>query len=67
MKGGGAEEIRITRCEHMFHGKCLGNWLRMKRACPLCRQDLVDVSSHQEMDGTSAPVSWMEGLDTTSA
>jgi hypothetical protein len=55
-KGSSAEEIRVTRCGHMFHSKCLGNWLRVKRACPLCRQDLVD-DSHQEMDGSSAPAS----------
>jgi len=34
-------EIRMTNCEHVFHGRCLGNWLRMNRACPLCRQDVT--------------------------
>merc|ERR1712224_541103 len=28
------DEIRMTRCGHVFHRKCLGNWLKMKRACP---------------------------------
>eukprot|EP00929_Paragymnodinium_shiwhaense_P079368 TRINITY_DN41307_c0_g1_i1.p1 TRINITY_DN41307_c0_g1~~TRINITY_DN41307_c0_g1_i1.p1 ORF type:complete len:359 (+),score=79.29 TRINITY_DN41307_c0_g1_i1:73-1149(+) len=34
-------EIRRTPCGHVFHTKCLGNWLQLKRACPLCREDIV--------------------------
>jgi len=35
-------EIRRTpHCGHVFHGQCLGNWLKVRRTCPLCRCDLV--------------------------
>jgi len=41
--GSGAEkEVRVSGCGHIFHSRCLGNWLRMRRSCPLCRQDVAD-------------------------
>lgn len=35
-------EIRRTFCGHVFHGKCLANWLKVSRTCPLCRKDLSE-------------------------
>lgn len=32
---------RTPHCGHVFHGPCLGNWLKVRRTCPLCRHDLV--------------------------
>jgi len=35
-------EIReAPGCGHVFHGRCLGNWLAVNRTCPLCRRDLA--------------------------
>eukprot|EP00927_Polykrikos_kofoidii_P018655 TRINITY_DN1866_c0_g2_i2.p1 TRINITY_DN1866_c0_g2~~TRINITY_DN1866_c0_g2_i2.p1 ORF type:complete len:335 (-),score=33.08 TRINITY_DN1866_c0_g2_i2:393-1397(-) len=34
-------EIRRTRCGHVYHGKCLGGWLKVNHTCPLCRADLT--------------------------
>eukprot|EP00927_Polykrikos_kofoidii_P075149 TRINITY_DN7121_c0_g1_i2.p1 TRINITY_DN7121_c0_g1~~TRINITY_DN7121_c0_g1_i2.p1 ORF type:complete len:446 (-),score=28.51 TRINITY_DN7121_c0_g1_i2:33-1370(-) len=34
-------EIRITRCQHVFHTECLGAWLHRSLSCPLCREDLT--------------------------
>lgn len=39
---GSDKEIRMTGCGHLFHSRCLGNWLRMRRSCPLCRQNVGD-------------------------
>jgi hypothetical protein len=36
-----SQEIRVTSCGHAFHGRCLGNWLKVNRTCPLCRRDLA--------------------------
>lgn len=33
-------EWRVLLCGHRFHKDCLREWLRHKRRCPLCRQDL---------------------------
>lgn len=36
-----SSEIRRTFCGHVFHSKCLANWLKVSRTCPLCRKDLT--------------------------
>ena len=30
------ETLRQLPCEHAYHATCLGHWLRIKAACPLC-------------------------------
>ena len=29
-----------TKCQHTFHGKCLQEWAKRSRACPLCRANI---------------------------
>ena len=29
-----------TKCQHSFHGKCLQEWTKRSRACPLCRANV---------------------------
>ncbi len=29
-----------TKCQHSFHGKCLQEWTKRSRACPLCRANI---------------------------
>lgn len=31
------QEISITRCNHVYHEKCLNQWFAIKSECPLCR------------------------------
>lgn len=30
------------KCEHIFHKKCLLNWLKKSNCCPLCKHNLED-------------------------
>lgn len=32
------QEISISECKHIFHEKCIDNWLKIKRKCPLCNK-----------------------------
>lgn len=34
------EEIRQLPCSHIFHQKCVDQWLRIISCCPLCKQGL---------------------------
>lgn len=35
------EEIRVLRCDHMFHKDCLDRWVGLKNTtCPLCRESI---------------------------
>lgn len=31
-------EIKVLRCRHAFHTKCVDTWLERNGNCPLCRQ-----------------------------
>ena len=36
---------RMPECRHMFHQKCIDNWLKMKPTCPNCNRktrELID-------------------------
>ncbi|KAI4321731.1 hypothetical protein MLD38_035079 [Melastoma candidum] len=34
------EEVRELPCSHMFHQKCVDQWLRIISCCPLCKKEL---------------------------
>ncbi|KAF9603745.1 hypothetical protein IFM89_037831 [Coptis chinensis] len=34
------EEVRQLPCSHMFHLKCVDQWLRIISCCPLCKHEL---------------------------
>lgn len=38
-------EVRQCHCAHIFHGRCLGNWLKVNRTCPLCRSDVTSTGT----------------------
>ncbi|GLT79539.1 hypothetical protein SLA2020_510240 [Shorea laevis] len=35
------EEVRQLPCSHIFHLKCVDQWLRIISCCPLCKQELA--------------------------
>ncbi|OVA19749.1 zinc finger protein [Macleaya cordata] len=34
------EEVRQLPCSHLFHQRCVDQWLRIISCCPLCKQEL---------------------------
>jgi len=38
------ENERILDCSHIFHRECIGEWLKQKHHCPVCRAH-VDVAT----------------------
>ena len=30
------DEIILTECFHMYHKKCIGDWLKISNICPIC-------------------------------
>lgn len=32
------EYIRKLKCNHLFHKKCVDNWLKKNQNCPMCRK-----------------------------
>ena len=34
------EVVRVLKCTHVFHDKCLLPWLEKHSQCPNCRKDL---------------------------
>lgn len=36
------EKVRLTRfCKHLFHDKCLRDWLLVNESCPNCKEDFT--------------------------
>ncbi len=31
---------RMLQCGHMFHRPCIAKWLKQKRECPICKQQV---------------------------
>ncbi len=32
-----SDEIVLTICNHMYHKRCINNWLEQNKSCPVCR------------------------------
>jgi len=51
------EELRDLPCGHHFHSTCVDQWLRHKKHCPLCQQNIEtarDVASHSTATVTTS-------------
>ena len=43
------ESLRcLPGCEHTYHANCIGHWLRIKAACPLCNAKVQPVNNNNK-------------------
>ncbi|GAB2226535.1 hypothetical protein Droror1_Dr00022345 [Drosera rotundifolia] len=45
------EEIRVLRCDHLFHKVCLDGWTGRRATCPLCRGSIARQTAMVDEDG----------------
>ena len=36
-----ADAIRVFKCKHFYHKECCDEWLKIKKICPMCRQEVT--------------------------
>ncbi|KAK4263720.1 hypothetical protein QN277_029098 [Acacia crassicarpa] len=54
-KIGEGNEVRVLRCEHVFHRECLDQWVGLRNfTCPLCRD--FQGSSNRVVNGRQVSV-----------
>jgi len=34
------DSAKQLSCDHIFHSDCIDEWLRRKKACPVCRNEV---------------------------
>ncbi|GLT40473.1 hypothetical protein SLA2020_146100 [Shorea laevis] len=42
-------ELRELPCGHHFHCACVDKWLYINATCPLCKYNILKISSHEEV------------------
>ncbi|KAK9915775.1 hypothetical protein WJX75_004004 [Coccomyxa subellipsoidea] len=42
------EDVRLLPCSHMYHPDCIGQWLHISKACPICSQEVTRPASGAE-------------------
>ncbi|RDY07302.1 E3 ubiquitin-protein ligase, partial [Mucuna pruriens] len=57
------EEVRQLPCSHMFHQKCVDQWLKITSCCPLCKQGLERMEKNVEKKDPSMNATKLSGRE----
>ena len=50
----GGKKLRRMPCYHSFHQRCIFDWLRFNRRCPVCRFAMTSVEEQRALDQAKA-------------
>lgn len=39
----GSSKFMKLNCEHLFHEKCIKQWIRQNNSCPICRNTVITI------------------------
>ena len=39
----GSNKFLKLKCDHLFHEKCIKNWIEDHNTCPICREDIITI------------------------
>ena len=42
------ENINILKCKHIYHTECIGEWVKYKSECPVCRENIQTYEKSEE-------------------
>ncbi|CAK0779108.1 hypothetical protein CVIRNUC_004697 [Coccomyxa viridis] len=42
------EEVVALPCKHLYHGECISQWLKDRKACPICGRELLPEAKQAE-------------------
>ncbi|KAM3143612.1 hypothetical protein pb186bvf_004374 [Paramecium bursaria] len=64
------EKCAVTPCFHIFHFKCIEQWLSKQRTCPFCRtqfkrEDIVKDFPWLNFEGSNQSTNYINGLKNT--
>jgi hypothetical protein len=55
----------VPGCRHVFHGDCVGAWVRSKGSCPLCRTKIAPASGGAADDMRPVRLAYQPPASTT--
>jgi len=50
------EKKRTLDCSHVFHDRCIGQWLALKHSCPQCRARVEGITTPEESIAPDTPI-----------
>ena len=56
---------RLHICHHVFHVKCVDQWMTDHTTCPMCRQDVKQVDEHNQFVNSHEEQNYQQSTNTS--